>query len=129
MIHKFHGNLLRYSPLSGMDSSNGVQEFPMHLSLQEITSRARPYGSHHLSIAAIRRQNDDPGTWKILQDFTDGLDPVQAGQLDVHQRHIRSVGSELLEGLLSTGSLRHQLHVILSVDQSSDPFTKKRVVI
>src|SRR5262245_31374554 len=26
MIHKFHGNILRYSRLSGMDCSNGFQE-------------------------------------------------------------------------------------------------------
>jgi len=39
------------------------------------------------------------------------------------------VRSEFLNGFLSIGSLRHQLHVILSVDESGDPLTEKRVVI
>src|SRR6516165_5926290 len=53
MIHKFYGNLLRYSPLSGMDSSNGFQEFPMDLSFQQVTSCSGLDGSQHLNIAAI----------------------------------------------------------------------------
>src|SRR5262245_7134742 len=129
MIYKLRGYLLRYSPLSGMDGSNGLQELPMHLSLQQITSCSRLDGSDHLSIAAVRRQNDDPGTRKLLLDFADCLDAVQAGQLDIHERDIRSVRSDLLNGFLSTGRLRHQLHVAFSVDQGRDPSTKKRMVV
>src|SRR5580658_6635197 len=60
MIHEFHGNLLRYAPLSGMNSSNGLQEFSMDLSFEQISSRARLDRSNHLNVAAIGCQNDDP---------------------------------------------------------------------
>src|SRR5215813_8972545 len=128
-IDKFHGDLLGYPPLPGMDGSNRLEELPMHLSLQQVTARTGLDGSHHLSIATVRRENDDTGAWKLLPDLTDGLNTVQAWKLDVHQRHIRLVRPELCDGFLPTGGLGHQLHVIFSVDQSGDPFAKKRMVI
>src|SRR5580700_5237145 len=61
MVSQLRGDLRGYSLLSGMDSTDGIKEFSMHVPLQHISQGARFKGSQHLNVACICRQDDDSG--------------------------------------------------------------------
>ena len=64
-----------------------------------------------------------------LQIATHRVDTVHVRHLQVHQRNVWPVLSELFERLVPGRSLCHQLHIRLTRDQCSDAFTQHRMVV
>ena len=129
MVSQLGGDLRGYSLLTGMDSTDGVQEFSMHVSLQYVTPRTSFKSAQHLDVACVRRQDDDSGVGEFASNADDCLDAVQGRHLEIHQRYIRPVQSELFDSFLSVGGFRDQLHVGFSVDQRCDPFAEEGMVV
>ena len=84
MLSQLGGNLRWDSPLAGMDSTDGVQEFFAHVSLQYVTLGTRFKSPQHLDIACVCRQHDDSGVWEFAANADDCLDSAQSGHLEIH---------------------------------------------
>src|ERR1700689_4723087 len=106
MLSQLGGDLRGDSLLAGMDSTYAVQEFSAHVSLQYVTPRTSFKSAQHLDIACVRRQDNDSGVGEFAADADDCLDAVQGRHLEIHQRYIRPVQSELFDRFLSVGSFR-----------------------
>ena len=62
-------------------------------------------------------------------DVDDSFDAIETWHLQIHQRYIWTMRSELFDGFPSVGRLRNQLHVSFRVDQRCDSLAKERVVV
>src|SRR6266851_10209786 len=129
MVGQLGGDLRRDSLLAGMDSTDGVQEFSMYVPLQYVTPRTSFNSAQHLDVACIRRQNDDASIGEFAANAHDCLDAVQSRHLKIHQRYVRPVHSELIDGFLSVGGFRDQLHVGFSVDERCDPLEEEGMIV
>src|ERR1700677_5082342 len=103
MLSQFGGDLRGDSLSAGMDSTDRVQKFSAHVSLQYVTLCASFKSAQHLDVACIRRQHDDPRAGEFASNADDCLDAVQARHLEIHQSYVRPVQSEPLDRLLSVG--------------------------
>ena len=74
-----------------MHRTNSLLELKMHISFQYVSSRPRSKRARNLSVALICRENYDAGTREFAEDAVDGLNPVEAGHLKIHQSHIGPV--------------------------------------
>ena len=59
MLSQLRRDVRRNSLLSGMDSTDSLQQFSMHMPLQYVTPGTRFKGPQHLSVACISRKNND----------------------------------------------------------------------
>ena len=64
-----------------------------------------------------------------MTDGADGVEAIDAGQLQVHQRDVGPMLQELLDGFLPVARLRDDEHVGLQADDPDDAFAHQPVVV
>src|SRR3989454_5687233 len=129
MVGQLGGDLRGYSFLAGMDGTDGVKEFSMYMPLQYVSPRTSFKSAQHLDVACVRRQDNDAGIGEFGSNTDDCLDAVQGRHLEIHQRYIRPVQSELVDSFLPVRGFRHQLHIGFTVDECCDPLAEDSMVV
>src|SRR5258708_8906485 len=84
VVSQFGGDLRGYSLFAGIDSTDGLQEFFMHVPLQYISPRTSFESAQHLDVACVRRQDNDSGIGKFAAYADDSIDAIQAWHLEIH---------------------------------------------
>src|SRR6266478_7531122 len=109
MVGQLGGDLRGYSFLAGMNSTDGIKEFSMHMPLQYVSPRTSFKSAQHLDVACVSRQDNDARIGEFGSNADDCLDAIQGRHLEIHQRYIRPVHPELIDCLLSIGGFRDEL--------------------
>ena len=65
----------------------------------------------------------------VARDPAGRLDAVQARHPDVHEQHVRRAPLGEAHGLVSVGSLSHDLDVVLGIEQGSEPGPDEFLVV
>src|SRR5260370_15623269 len=84
VVSQSGSDLRWYSFFAGIDSTDGVQEFFMHVSLQYISPCTSFESAQHLDVACVRRQDNDPGIGKFAANADDSIDAIQTWHLEIH---------------------------------------------
>src|SRR5580704_556490 len=103
VLGKLCGNLGRYALMTGMNRPDSLQEFSMHVALQDVCPGACFESAQRLYITSICSQDDDSRVRKLTSDFTDRVNAVCAWHLKIHQGYIRTMQSKLFYGILAIG--------------------------
>jgi hypothetical protein len=82
-----------------------------------------------MNVAGVSGEYDKSRVRKLAADGDHGIDPVPIRHLQVHERDIGIMFPELLDGLMSTGGFRNNLHVSLITNESGDPFAEKGMIV
>src|SRR5215472_2518478 len=82
-----------------------------------------------MNVAGVSGEYDESRVRKLAANGDHGIDAVPIRHLQVHERDIGIVFTELLDGLMSIGSFSDNLHVRLIANESGDPFAEKGVII
>src|ERR1700761_9214384 len=105
MLREFIRDIRRNSFLPCMHSANRFKKLLMHMALEDIRTRASSESAQHLHVARVSRQHNDPSLREFAKNAIDSLNSIQSGHLNIHQRHIRTMQSKLLDGFFSVRSL------------------------
>jgi hypothetical protein len=92
--------------------------------LQQISPSPVFHGPQDLDIAGIRGQHDDASFGKLAANREHRIQTVHLRHLQVHQRDVRAVRTELLNRFSPVRRLRNQTHIRLSGHQRGDPVSK-----
>jgi len=124
------GSDFRTQPLSTpMNSPDRVQQFFSQQAFQEIPLCARLECALHLGITGVRRQYNDASFGKLAANRVDRVDTAHIWHLQIHERDIGVVISELLDGFAPVARLRDQLHIRLGPNQPDNAVTDNRVIV
>jgi hypothetical protein len=82
-----------------------------------------------LHIALVGCQHNEAGVRKLAADRRDCLNAVHARHLQVHQSYIRTMDTEEIDSLLSSGRFGYQFAVILAVNDSCDSLAQKGMIV
>src|SRR3954466_6297343 len=129
MLSDFRGNLSRQALSPGMHSANRLQQFLSQHTLQQVTPGSGFESAKDLEIPRIGCQDDNSCVGELAANRADGVDTAHLRHLQIHERDVRTVFSELFERLTSVRSFPNQLYVRLSVDQHSNAFAKQRMIV
>jgi hypothetical protein len=70
--------------LSGMDSTDRLQELPVHVSLQYVARGTGFKRSQNLNIACSGRQDNNPRVGEFALNAVDCLGAIQTRHLEIH---------------------------------------------
>src|ERR1700730_8910035 len=112
-----------------MDRSDGLEEFPMQGTFQQVPPSAGLHRPQHLSVPCIRCQHNDSRFGSFVANGHKGVEPVHLRHLQVHQHNVRMVRPELLDRFASVGGLPDDSHIRLAADEASDALTQNGVVV
>src|SRR5215207_3677674 len=96
-----------------MDLTNAGSDGIAHDVLEEIAPRSGRECAMNVRVAVPGGQRNDPGVGKLTRDRSDGVDPAHDGHAEVHERDVRSVLAESLDGLASVHRLDDQLQIAI----------------
>ena len=113
------------------DHAQRLQQFRGLGVLQQEAARACPEGAEDVLVESEIRQDDDSHAVQSLirDDLPGGLDAVDRGHLDVHQRDIRAVLRGERHRLLPVGCLGDHLNVVFGLKQGPDAAADQRLVV
>src|SRR5208337_2430556 len=115
------GNLIRdlrgKGLLPSMDRTDRLQQFLVQSVLEQVGLSAGLDRADNLHIASVGRQHDDSCVGKFISNSNERIEAVHLRHLQVHQRNVRMVRPELLDGLATVGRLTYHHHVRLNANQ------------
>ena len=82
-----------------------------------------------LCVAFVRRQHNNFRFGKFLADRDDGIQAVHLRHLQVHERDVRPMRTELLYSLAPIGCFGDQSHIGLSVEEYSYALPYENMVV
>src|SRR5258708_4571950 len=129
MLREMGPDLGRNAFLPRLHLPDALDQVLRRHALQNIAWRPRLESAPDFDVAFERRQHDDARIGKLRADCDHRVDPAHVGKPQIHQGHVRAVLAETQEGLAAAPGLGHELHVPLTLDQSSDPLSKQWVVV
>src|SRR5271157_1580712 len=83
----------------------------------------------NLHVACVSRQHDDSCVGKFISNSNERIQTVHLRHLQIHQRNVRMVRPELLDGLATVGGFTYYGHVRLDPNQTGDPFPHEWMVV
>src|ERR1700737_4761252 len=129
MLGEFRGHLWQYSLLPGMNQTNGLQKLLPQETLEKVGPSAGFESAQNLNISRVSRQDDDSRHREFPENRDHGVDAVHFRHLQIHQGYIRTMNSELLDGLAAVGSLGNQCHVRLTGQKGGDALAEEGMVV
>ncbi len=97
--------------------------------LQKKTAGPRTQRLDHVLVDIERREDQNPGRLVLGCQDPGGLDPIQDGHPDVHEDHVRSKASGLLDRLRSIRGLADEIYVLLRPECHVEGSSHERLVI
>src|ERR1700740_6793 len=91
--------------LPGMDCANSIQKFFAEMTFQQESPGTGFQGARDLNIARIGREHDESRVRKLASNRDHCINAVHLRHLEVNERDIGIVYTELLDCLPSVGSL------------------------
>ena len=86
--------------------------------LQQVSLSPSLERTKNLHIAGVGRQHDHFCVGKFISDSNERIEAVHLRHLQVHQRNVRMVRPELLDGLATVGRFTYHHHVRLNANQT-----------
>src|ERR1700761_5128237 len=103
-----------------MHRTNRLQKILSHKALEQVSPSAGFESARNMEVARMGRQDDNSCVGELAANGADRIDTAHLRHLQIHERDVRTMFSELFERLTSVRSFPNQLHVRLSVDQHSN---------
>src|SRR6185295_9898668 len=82
-----------------------------------------------LCITTVGGQDDDASVGEFTSDGQNCIGPAHERHLQIHQRYVRAMGTELLNRFASITGFRDDKHVRFATEDSGDSFAQHRMVI
>src|SRR5207249_8451629 len=123
------GDGARDHTLAGDDGVDAGHDRVLVGILQQIAAGARAQRLEHVAVGFERGQDQHLRLGRFLGDALGGLDPVDAGHLQVHQDHVRPELGHQLDGLLAVGGRAHDLHPRIFVEEPGKAVAEERLVV
>jgi len=112
-----------------MHGENGVQQLVAAGVLGQIRHRAQAQRAKHILAAFIIRQHDNARVAMLLPYGRDGLESVDAGQAQVHQRHVGQDALVHFQGLFAAFGLRRDGDFEASVQHRTQRHAGQEMVL
>jgi hypothetical protein len=77
----------------------------------------------------VGRQYDDLRIWKFSSNRDDGIESVHLRHLQIHERDVWTMGTELLDRLAAVRGLGDQSHIRLGADEYGYALPYEGVVV
>src|SRR6266853_2556284 len=113
----------------GVHLTNRLRQFAGRRGLEEIATSPGCKSALDVDVTGECRQHDDTGFRRLGQDRDHRIDPAQVRDSEVHQSHVGPLFAMAPDRLDATGRLRNKHHVGLAIDNRSDAFPDKRMVV
>ncbi len=101
----------------------------MNRVFEQVTSRSCFEGAKNLHIALVGRQYDDLRIGKFSSNRGDGIEAIHLRHLQVHERDVWAMRTELLKRLASIRCLGHQSHIGLRTDKYRYPLPYENMIV
>ena len=86
-------------------------------------------GTQNVHVALIGRQHDQFGIRELRSNRDQRIEAIHLRHLNVHQRHVRTVRAELLDGFPTVGRFCDHGHIRLNPHETGDPFAHDWMVV
>jgi hypothetical protein len=103
-------------PLSRVNGTDQGHQLSLGHALESVTRRAGMQRPIDLRISIRGGQNDDSSVWKFSTNRDKGIGAVDSGELEIHQRNIRTMSPKLRDGFSTIRRLRDKEHVGLGAN-------------
>src|SRR5580700_10844225 len=120
MLRQFGCDWDRDFLLPRMDLANNIDQFAGRHALEHVSTRPCRERSPNLVVARKTGEDDEPCGGKLIADGDHGLYAAYIWKPDFREDHVRLVLTKTFNRLACGGSLRHQQHVWLSVDNAGN---------
>src|SRR5580704_13141335 len=107
MSRDFWGDVL----LSCVRSADHLYKLPPRHGFKHVASSARLECTTNLNISFEGRKHNNARVFELCANGDHRINATDVGQPEVHERNVRTMFTEALYGLASTGCLSHQKHV------------------
>ena len=129
VIGEFGGDFRRDAFVSGMDGADGLEQFAMQETFQQVGASAGFESADDLDVTGVGGEDDKARVGKFAADGAHGVDAVHAGHLQIHEHDIGPMEAELFDGLQAIGGLTDELQVGLIGNERGDALTQDRVIV
>ena len=102
-----------------MRVAEGSQQFGGRGALEQIAAGPGGQRIEDVLCVFIDREHDDLELRGGLFEAADAFDTVHAGQVDVHEDHLRLAGRDVRQGVLGVGVLAEATEALGPVDQTA----------
>ena len=85
--------------------------------------------TENLHVARVGRQHDNSCVGKFIANRNERVEAIHFRHLQVHQRNVRMVRPELLDGFATVGRFTYQNHVRLNANQTGDPLAYDGMIV
>ncbi len=115
--------------LVACNDADGLDQVLASLRLVDEATAAGVENRQQVFVFCMRRQHEHTGRVFERRNAPGRLEPSDAGHVEVHDHDIRPQRCCALHGLLARPDLRHDLHVMLEVQQRCQAGAQNAVVI
>src|SRR5271165_1739287 len=129
MFGDFGRDLRRHTLVPGMNCTDRLDQLLSQETFQEVSPCAGFESAHNLDIASISGQHDDSCVRELAANCPHCIEAVQLRHLQVHERDVGNVFSELFDRLTPVGGFRDQLHIRLTGDECGNALAEEGVVV
>src|ERR1700677_810053 len=129
VIGEFGGDFWRDAFVSGMDGADGIEQFAMQQTFQQIRAGAGFESADDLDVTGVGGEGDEARVGKFSADGAHGVDAVHAGHLQIHEHDIGPMQTKLFDGFQAIGSLADELQVGLIGNERGDALAQNRVIV
>src|SRR6266498_847652 len=129
MLRQFGRDWDRDFLLPRMDLANNIDQLAGRHTLEHVSTRPCRERSPNLVVAPKTSKDDEPCVRKLIADGDHGFYAAYIWKPDFREDHVRFVLTKILNSLPSGGSLRHQQHVWLSIDNAGNSHAPQGMVI
>src|SRR5208282_6523774 len=112
-----------------MDRPNGVQQLLARRILQEVCFRAGLQCLADVFVCVVGTEHDNPGRGVLLENGVDSLNSVHLRHAEVQQQYVGAMQKKLLDSLLAIRCFANNVHILLGIDQCSQPLPDYGMII
>src|SRR5271165_2920219 len=129
MLGDFERGFGRKSLYAAMNCSYRVYQFLVNRIFQQVTLRSCFECPKNLYIAFVGRQYDDFRIRKFCTNRDDGIEAVHLWHLQVHQRDVRAMCTELLDCLTPIRGFCNQSQITFGTDEHSYALSYENMIV